>query len=260
MDVSKLIAEIEQVAPLLWAADWDKSGLLVTGLRQDIQKIAVALEPSVDVVNRAVTWGADFILTHHPLNLKPEFPSQKNNYFYVLKQLLTQDVYLYCAHTSLDSNISGPVSWLANVLKMHSLDVVDTHPKVKEQKVGFGIIGFLPEVRVGRDFVLELKSLLGVVGFRCIGKIPDRVERVAYCPGSGSFLAKKAFDLGADIFITGDVKYHDALELEKWGCVLDVGHFVLEEKMMEVFCLELSRRLDELQFYFFQGKDPFAYI
>ncbi len=68
----------------------------------------------------------------------------------------------------------------------------------------------------------------------------------------------KAFGLGADVFITGDVKYHPAQE--SVGAVLDVGHFSLEEEMMRRFSVLLGEDLGkEVDVKFFSGRNPFAY-
>jgi putative NIF3 family GTP cyclohydrolase 1 type 2 len=71
-------------------------------------------------------------------------------------------------------------------------------------------------------------------------------------------LASKAFALGADIFISGDLKFHQAQEIESLGLTLDVGHFALEEVMVAVWADELTTALaGEVRVLFIPGRDPF---
>ncbi|SDN21420.1 dinuclear metal center protein, YbgI/SA1388 family [Desulfonauticus submarinus] len=261
MDVWELIDIIEKYAPLNFAASWDKSGLLVLGEKEDIQKVAISLEPSLSAVNKALDWGANFLLTHHPLALHPEFPNKKNEYFYVLKKVLSSGMFLYSAHTSLDANSKGPVSWFAKELGLQNLRVIDSFLDVDEKgTVGFGLRGEFSARIKTVDFIHKVKSILGIDILRAIGKAPSNIKHVAYCPGSGASLAEKAFKLGVDVFITGDFKYHEALEVGFQGFVLDVGHFILEEMMMQYFYKDIAKNIKEVDFIFIQSKDPFCYL
>ncbi|MUM77230.1 Nif3-like dinuclear metal center hexameric protein [Pseudodesulfovibrio sp. F-1] len=124
--------------------------------------------------------------------------------------------------------------------------------------VGFGEVGDLPEPMDFEAFSARLDGLLPAHarGYWTVsGPRPGHVARVAYCGGSGAGLAAEAARAGADLFITGDMKYHAAVEAGV--CVLDVGHFSLEEEMMRRFALELSGRLSGVEVRFFPGSDPF---
>ncbi len=124
--------------------------------------------------------------------------------------------------------------------------------------VGFGEVGDLPEPMDFDAFSALLDRLLPAHarGYWTVsGPQPERVARVGYCGGSGSDLVTAAAKAGADVFITGDMKYHAAVEAGV--CVLDVGHFSLEEEMMRRFAQELSGRLSGVEVRFFVGSDPF---
>lgn len=123
-------------------------------------------------------------------------------------------------------------------------------------RVGIGQIGELPSP-MGRDeFLARIKNLTGRSTVALIGEAPETVSTVAYCPGSGGSLIQTAFKLGADVFVTGDVKYHDAVETP--GMVVDVGHFSLEEEMTRRFAEALKER-SGLDVRFFPGRDPYAF-
>lgn len=327
MLVDELIDIIEEIAPLTNALDWDRCGVQIASPKREIKKVAIALDPTLSVVSNALELGVDFILTHHPLALKPKFPSKIDDYYYILQSLLEARVWLYAAHTSLDANLQGPASWLAKELNLegvtalepvcfqsswrirfypglslkrgksltelkgviaskqdedtiYSLDILDNYKDAILKELELGIdsscfytllplpveaksgLGFIGKTRVPLskgEFLNKLKEL-GINNFRLIGNLPETISKIAYCPGSGADLASIAFNKGADVYLTGDVKYHQAQEIERLGVALDVGHFILEEKMMFNFYSYLKDRVKKVEFYFIEGKDPFRFI
>ncbi|MGJ3523468.1 Nif3-like dinuclear metal center hexameric protein [Nitratidesulfovibrio sp. D1] len=127
-------------------------------------------------------------------------------------------------------------------------------PELPAQVFGFGLVGDLPEPIEFPAFARRLHELSGRAHCHVSGPVPTMVRRVGYCTGSGSSLADAAFALGADVFVTGDVKYHTALEAR--GCLLDVGHFALEEEMMRRFADGLRAALPGLPVHFLPSSDP----
>ena len=127
-------------------------------------------------------------------------------------------------------------------------------PELPARVFGFGLVGDLPEPLEFPAFVRRLHGLAGRAHCHVSGPAPAMVRRVGYCTGSGSSLADTAFARGADVFVTGDVKYHTALEAR--GCLLDVGHFALEEEMMRRFANGLRTALPGLPVHFLPSSDP----
>ncbi|MGN1037838.1 MAG: Nif3-like dinuclear metal center hexameric protein, partial [Mailhella sp.] len=136
---------------------------------------------------------------------------------------------------------------------------------------GFGCAGTLPSPLSLEELCttlrnhLPLERMCGIC--RLIGHPGKPIRRVAVCTGSGSSLMDEAALAGADIFITGDVKYHDALSLFSRHdrrssnfcpmAILDVGHFSLEEEMIRRFALLLQQKLNGVRVTFLPGRDPF---
>lgn len=125
------------------------------------------------------------------------------------------------------------------------------------REVGIGEVGTLPEPMAWAEFSDRLVELTGRKVFTVSGPQPETVARVAYCGGSGSSLIGLAARNGADVFVTGDMKYHPAVETPV--CVADVGHFSLEEEMMRRFAWELSEAMPEVEVQFFLGEEPFRF-
>ncbi|NOR86551.1 MAG: Nif3-like dinuclear metal center hexameric protein [Bacteroidales bacterium] len=99
----------------------------------------------------------------------------------------------------------------------------------KNLKIGAGIIGDLPEPMEEKDFLNFLKEQLQTNCVRHTSFRNKKVSKVALCGGSGSFLIKDAKAAKADIFITGDVKYHDFFEANNHLMIADVGHYESEQ-------------------------------
>lgn len=127
------------------------------------------------------------------------------------------------------------------------------------REFGFGCIGTLPQAMTWPDFSALLVPRLGSVP-RLVGHAPEVVEKIAYCPGSGADLTARAFALGANVFLTGDLKFHQAQAVQGQGLTMDVGHFCLEETMMRVWSEELAAQLTPAgtRVIFLPGRDPFA--
>lgn len=319
MNVSELLHIIRELAPERLASPWDNSGVQIAGDEGRVRKVAVSLEPGPEVLARCLDWGARMAVSHHPLYFKPQAPTTPGPYLDALRLLLTKNIWLYSAHTSLDANPAGPARWLGHELKLSGRSVLEpaadgtllavslaadipakgleswpgvraavhagdelrlyceesAWPALAERlrtlapgvepfaaalrnkgpEAGFGEIGDLPRAVGLETFLKKLSALTGRKRMALCGREPGRIRRVAYCPGSGSSLLALAFARGADVFVTGDMKYHAALSAP--GLVVDVGHFCLEEEMMRRFAARLAERAEGVSVRFFEGSDPF---
>ncbi len=267
MQKSNLIKQIEDNAPLGLQALWDFSGIQIESIREEFSHIAVMLDPTLETIEQAISLGADFILTHHPLSLSPYNLGKSDALFAIVQKLISNNVLLYSAHTSLDANFGGFSSWLASDLNLQNISELDLAEH-------FGVIGNL-EKAISLDELynklLQSMPFISKNDFRLVGKNLAKeeilglyVQRIAFCTGSGSGMYPIAREQGADIFITGDVKYHTALDIStdissSSMLLLDVGHFSLEEEMMRRFSKYLESTL-EIQVSFISSKNPFITI
>ena len=259
MKTSEIITHIEKIAPPGNAAPWDNSGMQVAAVRDTVSHLALMLDPTPVGIATALKNGADMILSHHPLAMTPRLPSVLDDFRTILALLFSRDVPLYSAHTSLDANLRGPAAWLADAFALtgrQTLERTAEHPE-GEPHYGFGLVGDLPAPLPYGAFTDALANALGKSAWRASGPMPETVSRLAYCPGSGESLLHTAAALGADVYITGDMKYHAALEAPIRA--LDVGHFVLEEIMMRTFADQLRESLAPVTVSYFEATDPFVF-
>lgn len=269
MKLTEVIAFIEKIAPPEIAPEWDPCGVQVATMHDEVHLVAVMLDPTLDNLARAAEANADFILAHHPLSMKPHFPNKNDSYLASLSLLLTKGIFLYSAHSSLDASPYGPVRWLAKELHLKNVRTLNPFPSVQRaiqgstaaqppaDAYGFGFTGHLDEKMPYAEFCRTLGAALGKDKWLVCGPQPEMVSHVACCPGSGRALLPQAIAAGVDVYITGDIRYHAGLEARQANLrVLDVGHFILEEKMMSLFARQMNDELD-LPVLFFPGLDPF---
>jgi dinuclear metal center YbgI/SA1388 family protein len=255
----EIINTIEKIAPLANAAPWDNSGIQVAAVRGAVDHLVLMLDPAPLGIAAALKMEADMIVSHHPLAMTPRLPNVLDDFHAVLRLLFERDVLLYSAHTSLDAGLRGPASWLADAFGLtgrRALEYTADHP-AGDPHYGFGIAGDLPEPLAYGAFTDKLAAALGKSAWRASGPKPETVSRMAYCPGSGESLVNAAAALGADIYITGDMKYHAALETPIRA--LDVGHFILEEVMMRTFADLLRALCAPVAVSYLEAADPFVF-
>ena len=244
MKQSELIALIERTAPLAIAAPWDRSGVQVASARQDINRLAVCLDPTPESIRIALSGGAEMILAHHPLTMEGRFTDRLDSYHEVLSLVFRADVPLYSAHTSLDANPLGPVSWLADELGLCRIPSSDT----KDGEAGHGMP--LPLTVLEQTGTMErgggsYACGFGVVGDCAVDITPEDLKKML-----------ALWLVGSCPRLAGDLKYHTALDLPL--PVLDVGHFSLEEEMMRRFALQLKENVSDVAVQFVPAQDPLA--
>jgi len=257
MQLDKIITTIESIAPLDGAASWDNSGMQLASYNNTIHTLAICLDPNPPAIRRALQLGAQLLVTHHPLLIMPRLPAALDNFHQALSLLFKADMALYAAHTSLDVVMDGPAGWLAQELEFHAMHVLDPCPCQANPLRGFGCVGELPDplpldallVRLAKHINLDGASLSGLPA-----KHSRPFKRIAYCPGSGSSFIKAAAEAEADIFITGDITYHSALDAPL--PLLDVGHHSLEEEMTRRFAALLRERLSGMEIHFIPSTNP----
>lgn len=241
----EIIQAVERIAPPGYAAEWDNSGLQIGNPEAAIRSILVALDVTDNVVAEAEAKKADLIISHHPLFFRPirriETGSSGGK---LVQRLLKGGVSVYAAHTNLDAATGGVNHVLGKALGMASW--APLHGVSSETAEGFGGVGTLPKEKTLQELIADLKEKLKLRWIRQIGSFKGRVKRIAFCAGSGSSLFPEVLKAGCDLFITGDIKYHDAMNFLMEGIpVLDIGHFGSEQGIRKVLAEKIRRVLRE---------------
>ncbi|MCK4570188.1 MAG: Nif3-like dinuclear metal center hexameric protein [Bacteroidales bacterium] len=136
-------------------------------------------------------------------------------------------------------------SLLSALKEKHPYEEVayDIYPLKNEYlQAGAGMIGTLEKPMAEQSFMEMLKKTLGTGVIRHSAFISRNISKVAVCGGSGSFLIGNALAFEADIFITGDVKYHQFFEAEGKMIIADAGHFETEQFTKELIYHILNKK------------------
>lgn len=264
---SEVLAILEELAPTALAAPWDNSGMQIAAGRKEIRHIAVSLDPSPESVRKALDIEADFIFTHHPILLSPKYLNNlEDNYYKVASLLLKNDIPLYSAHTCLDSM---PVAfWFIEELEKEfaavKKNILEPTGVIDGKEYGIGICAeFASPIPQQVLFEKLCRLIPHTRPFFRIGELPPEVKCIAICGGSGSSLLAEAQKFGAQCLITGDTKYHTALDTvqeNKNFALIEVGHHSLEEEMMRRFSVILQEKIPQAKISFIPSQDPFIQI
>lgn len=245
MKCQEVLDKLEQLSPSSFAMDWDNSGFLVGDKNAEVTRVLLALDATNEVIEEAVEKKADFLLTHHPMIFTP------------VKRVVTDDVVgnkiltlakhnigYSCMHTNFD--VMGMADAVADELGLKRKSVLDITYEDDISKEGIGRIGLLPREVSLKELAETVKIKFHIPNVMLYGEGDTIVEKVAICGGSGSYAIKNAIQAGCQVYITGDITYHKALDaMEEGLSIIDAGHFGIEKLfipyMKDFFAKELKQ-------------------
>jgi len=239
-----LIRDVNQFlldwAPSSLAESWDPIGLQVGSLGEALRGIVVSLDPLEAAIWESVEHEANLLVTHHPLFFKPISALTDRTPVMRAARLATQmGVNILSFHTNLDATQDGLNDRLAAKLGLKKIRSWLPSRDPRLPKLGLGRIGEIPATSL-RDWLPKLARQLKIPHLRFVGDPKHRVQRVAVMTGSGGNYFSEAKAAGADCLVTGDVKYHAALDAIAEGiCLIDVGHHAGEIEMVPLVAARL---------------------
>ena len=231
---------MELLAPRRLSQNWDNTGLLLGDPEQQISKVLVVLDVTSEVVEEAIEQGAQLIITHHPIIFKPINKLLKDKpHSDLIFRLIKNNISVYSAHSNLDLAKGGVNDTLASVLGLKDVEVLQ--PVGCKEEFGFFRIGKLDEPIDVMEFAAVVKKQLGIEKLRLVGETNKKIRHIVVSAGSYSNIAHLASERGAEIIVTGDLKYHDAREIADYGLTgIDAGHFATENIIVPVVAKYIS--------------------
>lgn len=242
-----IIEKLEAWAPKELVDNWDNTGLQIGSPDIEVSKILIALDLDEYALGKAVDEGFQMIITHHPIIFKPLNNITTIDYTgKIISKAIKNDIVVYNAHSNLDLTEGGVNDKLAQILGLKvtspvTMVIKDDFP---EYKIGYGRVGYVDRTEFNKYLDL-IKVNLGASHLIVYGHNRDFIEKVAVCGGSGSDFIKDAYKHGADIYVTGDIKYHDAQLAKQLGLtIVDAGHFNTEKIILPTIKDYLKEKLD----------------
>lgn len=225
---------LNEYAPFSTQEEWDNSGLTVGSFEKEVSRIFVALDVTKKTIDEAKNWGADLVITHHPMIFTPI--SQVTDDMTVYDAVISGMSFI-ASHTCLDKAVGGVNTCLAEAVGIKN--VTDTEDE-------FLKIGEIEATSADKFAEHLKKSLGGSVSYTDSGKA---ITKVAFCSGGGGDFVALAKKIGADAFLTGEAKHHEFLLSEDIGISLfAAGHYETEnivcEKLKEALLKEFSNQVE----------------
>lgn len=240
MNRQELAQIIERFSPLETQAEWDHSGWQIAVGDPDIRTVLTALDVTEEVAAEAETIRADVIVVHHPMFFNGLYSVDENTgEGNLLIRLIRDGISVYASHTPFDRSDAGNNVVLGKALGFENIRIV-------EGGEDFVRAGSLPEPVPLRALAERLRNCAGLAdgSVRFVGDPGKMIRTGCWCTGSGGEFLRLAQAEGADVFITGDFRYHDAVAASGEDiAVIDGGHFGTEILFRSAMAEELRARV-----------------
>lgn len=241
MKARELTNVIEEFAPISTQESWDNCGFSVGDPDGEVESVLVALDCTEEVIDEAIERGCNLIITHHPLIFKGVKSITPANFTgRIISKAIRNGISIYSAHTNMDKASEG-----VSALMAKRLGLVDIEPLTVEM---LGLVGDLVNPMAPKEFLEHLKVSFGLERVR-VSKLPDvAISRVAVCGGSGHSFIRDAMAKGAQVYITGDITYHD-FYCEEGFMIADIGHYESEYDVVNLFASILCKKFPNFAVY-----------
>ena len=258
MKVRDVIKVIEDFAPLSIQEGWDNSGLCVGSPDDEVTSILMGLDCTERLVDEAIGCGADMIITHHPLifsGLKRISPDDAVGAAVI--KAVRAGISIYAAHTNADKVIAGVSGAMAARLGLTDVRILDEDG----EGTGLGVVGNLPEPISAEEAIRLVKERFALKMIKASAPVDKPISRIAMCGGSGSSLIKNAMKAGADLYISGDISYHNFFTPEGF-MLMDIGHYESEIEIVDIlfslitknfptFAVRITQNINSNPIYYF---------
>ena len=256
--VKDVMAVIEEFAPLALQEKWDNSGLCIGSPEDKVSSVLLGLDCTPELVDEAIASGADMIVTHHPLifsGLKKI--SAEDLVGEAVVKAIRAGISVYAAHTSADKVIAGVSGAMAARLGLKDVRILDEDG----EGTGLGVVGNLPEPMTAQDALELVKERFALKVVKSSKPVGCKIERVAMCGGSGGSLIGAARAAGAQLYISGDISYHNFFTPEGF-MIMDIGHYESEIEIVDIlfslikknfptFAVRITQNMQSNPIYYF---------
>lgn len=227
--VKNIYDYINSIAPYDTQEDWDNSGHLIGEFRAQVKRCVMALDATKEVCLFAKDIEADLVLTHHPIIFGGLDSVKAGSAVYTL---VSSGIAGISAHTNFDIAKGGINDNLAQILELKNAHHIEN---------SFIVVGELEYEMSIDDFAQFVADKLESNGIR-FTKTDKLIKTVAVGGGACEEETEIAME-NADVFLTGDMKYHKMLDACESGfAVISAGHFETENKAF----LMLKDKLEEV--------------
>jgi len=222
MKLQEIYNHLDKISPFELQEKWDNSGLIVGELEREVSQIVVSLDVDFELIKKAKE-GTLFVV-HHPLIFDKltqlDFAKYPSN---LIEEMILKKQSCIALHTNFDQT--------------------HLNKYVFEKVLGFTLDSQNPFLCTTKGewnykaLLSLVKEKLGLPTLRVVGK-KEKINSIALCTGAGASLMD---EVEADCFLTGDIKYHDAMKaMSQDLMMIDIGHYESEKFFAEILLEELK--------------------
>lgn len=258
--LADVVTVLEDLYPPSTAEGWDAVGLVAGDPAGPVHKVLFAVDPVAAVVDEATAWGADLLVTHHPLFLRPVTSVAATTFKgAVVHRLLAAGCALHVAHTNADAAPRGVADALADLV-----GITERRPlvaRVDDAERGIGRVGALDRPTTMREFAARVADVLPATaqGVRVAGDLDAEITTAAVVGGSGDSLFDAVRAAAVDVYVTADLRHHPASELRERAAfeasaagpgqagrpfLVDVAHYASEWPWLAYAAADLAGRFE----------------
>lgn len=229
---------IDSFAPFDTAESYDNVGILVGNSKSKVTKALVTLDITAEVVEEAAEFGAEIVISHHPVIFNPLKRLMSNSAVY---RLIQHNISAVCAHTNLDKSPDfGVNTELAKAMELENIGVSESNDIL--------FVGDTKKDFTSEEFAEMLKKNLNCESFSYT-KINNNIKKVGLCSGAGGSEIFSAIVDECDAFVTGELKHHELLAANENGVsVFVLGHYKSEDVVIQPLCDKLSEKFTDIEF------------
>jgi dinuclear metal center YbgI/SA1388 family protein len=249
MKLSEIVSVLDEVAPLRYAEGWDNVGLLVGDPKSEVRRVLVTVDYSSLVAEEAYERGVELVIAYHP----PLFaPVKRVPHDALWADAIRRGIALYSPHTALDVALEGTNDFLAQACGVEGARrplraFAGRSGAVEPEGIGLGRVGDVAQLPLS-SLVAKLKPALGLDYVLVAGSLDTTIRRVAVAAGAGGELLGDAIRERADVFVTGEIRHHDALTaLRRGTAVIATLHSNSERAAVRSYGSRLAARLTSLE-------------
>jgi len=235
---------LERFAPSTLAESWDNVGLLLGDRRRAVERVMTCLTLTPDVAAEAIREGVGLVVTHHPILFRGVKRLTTDTVEgEMLLELTKADVAVYSPHTAFDSAAEGINERLCRKLGVQNARPLRPVEESAFPNVGGGRFGELSEPVAFKAFADSVQTTFQLTAMEVV--TARAIKRVAVACGSAAEFLPDAHRAGCDVLVTGEARFHAALEARNLGIgLILLGHYPSErfavEELAEVLSNEFS--------------------
>ena len=243
MNVESVCEILRQLAPLPTAESWDNVGLLLGRPDRVVSRLMTCLTLTSEVAREAIAKDVQMIVTHHPVLFHATKTITSDTIEgRLLLDLIEARIAVYSPHTAFDNAEWGINQWLAESLGLQTIEPLRAFQLGIPG--GSGRMGQFAESHSKQDFLEKLVSVLGAEHLEVAWHGSENVRRVGLACGSAAEYLADALQAECDTFVTGEARFHSAVECQSRECNLVLtGHFCSERPAVVRLASVLCERL-----------------